>query len=489
MKMLKNLPTMAFRLEAKGDFKKALVIWRRKLTFLAYPGAYVRAAEIARIQGKKRLLSKLILKIHPSNIYEEFGTQLGENLTIEWIKHRGRFQINQEVTSKIVAALWEVDGEILESEWGKYAVAPMQDIKSKGKSNIKINRPRIENQPIFRSLQKKSYRRVKLESLCVDLTNAITAVGSSSFLVNNTCLVDEFREDFPQSANRIDDPLVLGIRARHVLVLKFPSEKMKRIDKAFWLALKYSSEHGHFVSTVLTRLNYFEKHADWGRAPVIISSKLSTTHKGILYLMYPSVDFIEICEGTAISFEKLIVAPTSVFSPTTVSKVSNPPDWVFVDTKEFMWLNTKLGSTSTFSQSFPQKIGIVRNNYSRRKLLDAQEWQDLAVKRGYSLVDPADLTAEEEINLFKNATHIIGEIGSWVYLSGLNPDSQIVILMHDKDFIIWNEISQLNSLRQVKLRIIRGRRTMNWYNKLDANNFNSAWKLTRSAKRKIVELI
>ena len=95
--MRKNLVGAAFQLEADIKFREALQIWKKKTTFSRYPGAYVRAAEIARIQDNKKLLGKLISKIHPQAIFEEFGAQLGENLTIEWIRQRGRFNTNLEV--------------------------------------------------------------------------------------------------------------------------------------------------------------------------------------------------------------------------------------------------------------------------------------------------------------------------------------------------------------------------------------------------------
>jgi hypothetical protein len=489
MRRTKNLTNVAFQLEADGDFNKALRIWNNKKTFSFYPGAYVRAAEIARIQNKKKLLDKLLLKIHPHDIYEEFGTQLSENLIIEWVRQRGRFDTNAEVTSKIIAALWESDGEVSKSEIGKYSVASMQDLTTISKSTIEMSRPEVENCAPFRRLPKRAYKRVRFESSCVELVDAIATIGSNSFVVGGVCLVDEFRRDFPQVATPIDDPLIHGVRNREVLTPKFLPGTLRTIEKAFWLGLKYSSEHGHFVSTVLTRLYYFEKHEDWGNAPLVISSKLSPTHKGIIRLLYSSVDFLEIDEGTAISFANLVVAPTSVYSPTTVSRISKPPDWVFVDTSEFDWLHTKLRSASTNSTNLPKKIGIIRNSYSRRKLINADEWENLALENGYALIDPADLNAEDEINLFKNATHIIGEIGSWAFLSGLNPDSKVIILTHDKDFIIWNEVSQLNSLRNSKFRIIRGRRVIRWPNKVNLHNLHAEWKLTRTAIRKIESLV
>jgi hypothetical protein len=183
------------------------------------------------------------------------------------------------------------------------------------------------------------------------------------------------------------------------------------------------------------------------------------------------------------------VAPTSVFSPTTVNEVSNPPDWVFIDIEEFEWLHAKFDNIQTASSQLPKKIGIVRNGYNRRRLVNAYDWEKLALASGYSLIDPAVLSAEEEISLFKNATHIIGENGSWLYLSGLNPESQIIVLIHDKDYTSWNEISQLNALRRTKLKIVRGRRILPWYYRLNMNNLNSEWMLTKEAKRKMSLLI
>jgi hypothetical protein len=489
MKTQKNLAGQAFQFEAAGEFNKALKIWKRRSAHAVYSGSYVRASEIARIQDKRKLLTSLIMKIDPLSIYKEFGVDLAENLTIEWIKLRGRFEINWEMTPKIVAAFWESDGKLLLKDREKYFVAPMRDLSTTIKSEIKIERPEVENKSIFSDFQRKSFRRVKFESSCLDIYDALTAIGSSSFIVKGVCLVDEFRKEYPQIATRIDDPLILGIRNREALIPIFLSENLRIVGVAFWLGLKYSTEHGHFVSTTLTRLYHFEKHSEWGHHPVVIDSKLSKIHKDCLQLMYPDVKFLEFETGTPIKFVKLIVAPTSVFSPATASQVSKPPDWVLVDTDEFRWLHSKLENATSSNFNLPKKIGIVRKNYGRRKLINSSEWECLAVKSGYSLIDPGVLTAEEEIELFKNATHIIGEIGSWIFLSGLNPDSQIILLTHDKDFIFWNEISQLNFLRRVGFRIVRGRRVAKWYKKLNINNLHSDWKLTTTSKRKIASLL
>jgi hypothetical protein len=489
MKIFQNLPKVAFELEAQGDFDNALKIWKRKKTFSSYSGAYVRAAELARVLNNQKLMQRLILKFNPVDIRNEFGTNLGENLTIEWIKQRGRFDLDWEVSSRIIAKLWETDGEISLGEINKYCVLPIHDILPTNSTSVTINKPHVENQSIFRIFRKSTHERIRIESRCLDLSNAIAVIGSNSFIVKDKCLVDEFRSDFPQIATCIDDPLIFGIRDREALIPKYQLESARLIHKAFWLGLKYSSEHGHFVSTVLTRLYYFEKHVDWGKAPVIISSKLSRTHRDILKLMYPSINFLEIQEGFSINFAHLVVAPTSVFSPTTVNEVSNPPDWVFIDIEEFEWLHAKFDNIQTASSQLPKKIGIVRNGYNRRRLVNAYDWEKLALASGYSLIDPAVLSAEEEISLFKNATHIIGENGSWLYLSGLNPESQIIVLIHDKDYTSWNEISQLNALRRTKLKIVRGRRILPWYYRLNMNNLNSEWMLTKEAKRKMSLLI
>ena len=489
MRVRKNLASIAFQLEAEGKFGEALDVWKRESTFLIYPGAYVRAAEIARIQGKSKLLSNLLSRIHPLSVFQEFGNQLGENLVLEWIGHQGPFNITSEVTPKILAALWEVGGEIPENKMANYSVALMQDLPNLGKSTIQISRPEVENNSLLRILSKKNYKRIKFESICIELIDAIATVGSSSFIVDDACLVDEFRIDYPQVATRIDDPLVLGIRNREVLTPKFVRKELKTIEKAFWLGLKYSSEHGHFVTTVLTRLSYFERHPEWGHAPVVIGSKLTMTHRGILQLLYPDVEFQEFEEGSSIHFKNLFVAPTSVFSPTTLSSISRPPKWVFVDTTEFDLLYAKLGSAPVPNFNLPKKIAIARNGYSRRKLINAYQWEALALENGYSLIDPADLSAEEEIYLFKNATHIIGESGSWVYLTGLNPNNQVIILTHDKDFIFWNEFSQLNSLRNSKFKIIRGRRLIHWRIKVNLSNLHAEWKLTSTSRKKVASLI
>jgi len=255
-----------------------------------------------------------------------------------------------------------------------------------------------------------------------------------------------------------------------------PSQK---VIGGFWLAIKYGKEFGHFVNTLLTRMKYFESHPKWGVWPLVVSSKLTKVEEEYLHLLFPGIPILAFPEAESIHFDTLVVAPTAVFSPATINSYSKKPDWMFIDLAEFNWLYRKMRAVAPKPNGEHKKIAISRKVYSRRKCLNAASWENLARSNGFAVIDPADFTAKEQIELFNSSSDIIGEVGSWIYLSGLNPLARLTLLNSDADYQHWNEISQLEKLRHSPIQVIKGRRKGPKIAFSDPSNVHAPWELTK----------
>lgn len=473
----------AFAYEAKSEHAKALTIWKRNKSKRIYPGAFVRAAEIARFLRHKHELIRLLNLIEPKEVIEEFGVELGEALIIELVKSRNFREFDKPTTIKIDAARWESGAPIEKLTSCNFHEYALRDLPSRSCSLLEVEHPLNLKDKIFRKSRNRSFFRTRHETFSIDLNRTVAIIGSNAFVSDDFMYVDEFRSTYPQIASCDDDPLVLGIKDGKALSIKLRPKE--RLVGGFWLAIKYGNEFGHFISTLLTRVKYFESHPKWGTWPLIVSDELTKVQLEYLQTIFPGIPISSHPHSESMYFDTLVVAPTAVFSPATIHCYSKEPDWVFLDLEEFAWLYEKMRAVELNSNNKFKKIAITRRVYGRRKCLNATKWENLARSNGFEIVDPADLSAIEQIGLFCFASDIVGEVGSWIYLSGLNPSSNLTLLNNDADYQVWSEISQLNKLRKFPIKVVIGKREGSKMALTDPSNVHASWVLTTRNIREI----
>lgn len=482
----RSLPNRAFMYESQSEHAKALALWKKRKTQKLYPGAVVRGAEIARVLGHKDDLYRLLKLIQPNMVLSEFGEIYGENLLLKLIEQDIAIDFEYPSTPKIDAARWSKGFNFENFPEAKYAEVKIQDLPSSGHSTFQVIYPKSSKRIFNSSRVLRKQERIRHEVTAIELKNVTAIIGSSGFLCEKILFVDEFRSSYPQIASPDDDPLILSITKDKALVRLIEPKTFEA--GGFWLGIKYGHEFGHFVSTLLTRVKYFENHPEWGKWPLIISSSLTLKQREYLEILFPGIPLSIHSNSEAIRFKILVVAPTAVFSPATIHTYSSNPEWVFIDINEFQWLYAKMKESRTSTKA-NTKVAITRRGYDRRKCLNQARWEKHVKKQGFSLVDPADLSADAQINLFLNAKDVIGEVGSWIYLAGLNTSSNLVLLNNDSDFQVWNEISQLNTLRNSPIHIVKGKRKGSRSSLRNTSNVHASWHLTNLNFLKIRFLI
>ncbi len=477
MRSQKSLANRAFAYESAGEHIKALAIWKKPHSKSIYPGAYVRAAEIARSFGLKKELRRLLNFIEPSEIVNEFGLELGEALIIELVRSRPCKEFDFPTTIKIDAARWESGTSIDDLAPNNFCEYNLKDLPSSSLSLIEAKYPLSLKEKLSRRSFNNRFFRTRHETHCIDLHDVRAVIGSSGFVSSGFLFIDEFRSTYPQIASCDDDPLIFAIKDRMGLCVSL--QPTQKLVGGFWCAIKYGKEFGHFTSTLLTRMKYFEDHPKWGDWPLIVSDKLTKVEVEYLGTLFPGIPISAFPESESIHFDTLVVAPTTVFSPATIQSYSKEPDWMFIDLSEFKWLYGRMRSVTKTKDSEYKKVAISRKKYSRRKCLNARLWENLAQSNGFTIIDPADLTAIEQIDLFIHASDIVGEVGSWIYLSGLNPSATLTLLNSDADYQVWNEISQLDKIRNAPIQIIRGKREGTKNLLSNPSNVHAPWVLTK----------
>ena len=461
----------AFLYESRGEHKRALGIWKQKSVSRSYPNAQVRAAEILRNFDCPPWSNRYLKAIDSVQIIDEYGVDFGENLLLQWLEIFGPIELPHNFTQKILAQNWEKGGPLPKEFDNTFRELSLSSFAVKEDSEIILEELKHGWSP---TKSRRLYSRCSFQVEANEVEDAFAKVGSNSIVTREFCLVDEFRREYPRVASCEDDPLVSGISGDRALVKIAKNENVVEITKAFWLAIKYGNEFGHFINTLLTRIRYFELHPEWGSIPAIVSSNLSETQMEFLRLLFPGINFEAFDHASSLSFKKLVYAPTSVFSPATVKTRPKPPEWIFINLSEFEWLYEKMRSICA-PKEITRKIAIVRRDLDRRKCVNSTQWEKLVARFGYELIDPSKMSAKEQIQMFHEASDIIGEIGSWIYLAGMNRNLRLTLLSHPETYQWWSEISQLNKILKRRVFLLSGRRENRSFNVY--RDVNSSWRL------------
>lgn len=409
--------------------------------------------------------------IHSAQIIEEYGVSFGENLLLQWIEIFGPIELPYNFTQKILAQNWEKGGVIPREFEDTLRDLDLSSFSVKEDSDIVLEE--LKN-GWSSTKPRRHYSRCSFQVEVSEVEDAYAKIGSNAIVTNEFCLVDEFRPGYPRVASCEDDPLVVGILGNRALVKIDKNENVLEITKAFWLAIKYGNEFGHFMNTLLTRIRYFELHPEWGNIPAIVSTNLTETQMDFLRVLFPGIEFEAFDHASTLSFKKLVYAPTSVFSPATVKTRPKPPEWVFISLSEFEWLYEKMRSICAPIER-TRKIAIVRRGLHRRQCENSVAWEKLVSRFGYELIDPSKMTATEQIQMFYEASDVIGEIGSWIYLAGINQDVRLTLLSNPETYQWWSEISQLNKILKTRIFLVSGKRKNGAFN--NYNDVNTDWRL------------
>ncbi len=298
----------------------------------------------------------------------------------------------------------------------------------------------------------------------VELEDVRAIAGSNAFYTDAGTYVDEYRNCFPNDCDPRNDSLIMGVKREEVLV---DNERLrtsrKRIwDEAFWLSGGLIAEWGHFVTAFLVKLDYYRSHHNWGKVPVLVPSSAPEHMKEFLTQIVPNSMIRFVSEHELHIIKHCIYSPSSAYSPTNIRGYHHRhQSSAFVDPRSFARLHSLIREHYPVEASgnIPRYIYWTREDYSRRRLNNRQDLVDLFEGKGLTRFNPAAMPIVEQIAQIVQSEFMIGEMGSWIYLTGLNANSRIVVIMSDWDQHFWNQIGLLNELRRTPIEVVLGQRS------------------------------
>tara|TARA_B100001059_G_scaffold197986_1_gene203669 strand:- start:2147 stop:3244 length:1098 start_codon:yes stop_codon:yes gene_type:complete len=174
-----------------------------------------------------------------------------------------------------------------------------------------------------------------------------------------------------------------------------------------------NSNYWHWLLDVLPRINILESKIDLQSIDYFLFPDLKENFQK------ETLDLINIPHNKRISSKifrhihadtALAVDHPYIFKNYPTEEIQNIPKWILNDLrKKFL--------KKEISKNFPRKIYIDRsdsksNHRNLRKITNEDEVVDYLKKEGFSIIRLGDLNFVDQVNLFNNASHIIGLHGA-----------------------------------------------------------------------------
>ncbi len=173
-----------------------------------------------------------------------------------------------------------------------------------------------------------------------------------------------------------------------------------------------NSNYWHWLYDVLPRLKILEDKIDINEIDYFLFPDLKEKFQ------IQTLDFLKIPKEKRISSKKFrhiqsdiafAVDHPYVINNDPSNEIQNIPEWII------HFLRAKFLKKT--SKQFPRKFYIDRrdakSNHSKfRKIINEEDLKKFLIKKGYSIITLSDLPFEDQVNLFNNASEIVGLHGA-----------------------------------------------------------------------------
>ncbi len=231
------------------------------------------------------------------------------------------------------------------------------------------------------------------------------------------------------------------------------------IDEAASFVDAVAHNYAHWTTEVLPRIVAFCKDSKYKNVPLILTDPL---HPNIMR----SLEYI-------IGSRNIILLPKNHLIQVKSLYLMSVAGFVSFERRDLKKLESTKGSYNNLAIKFlrknflsaaignkkkwPEKIFIRRNSHYR-KLINSKEIEELLIKKGFSIVEPGNLSFENQVALFSNAKTIIGPAGAdFANLIYANLKSNIIILVSDHEENNYEYWPNITSLIGIEITYILGR--------------------------------
>lgn len=186
----------------------------------------------------------------------------------------------------------------------------------------------------------------------------------------------------------------------------------------------WDANYGHWIVDTLPRMLNLARFVLPGTAKYVLNGNRSPAMKKVfsdsLGILGVSDEQLVWTDHRPVHFDELVYAtpmsiPPLIKSPLSIRNLESMTDMVPESVR------------SRFEGM--QKIYLSRNRYPRRKLLNEEELLPTIKSQGYSVIYPEELSFLEQIALFSQATHVVGNMGAAFSNLAFSPQSVKVLVL------------------------------------------------------------
>lgn len=283
-------------------------------------------------------------------------------------------------------------------------------------------------------LGKASSGEIKFESsnkpYVADLNNVRIFSKSSVILTSDGTALSDTGGDknFGEIVNFCYEKIIVARQAEKVL-LDSEGFTVGEIEAGIFLSGLASDAFGHWLPEFLPKLESLMKHPEYHNFPIIVDAGMPQSHFDHLKRLTNN-SLILLQPNESLFCRRLLVSPSPTFFPVEtfpndlrVNKLSvlSPRALKFVRANDF---------SQVTSRPNQRKIFLRRKNRSWRRLINEEEIAANLRSIGFEDIFAEEMTAGEQIDLFRQAKCIVAPNGSALLnLIFANTDTKVLILI------------------------------------------------------------
>ena len=266
-----------------------------------------------------------------------------------------------------------------------------------------------------------SYEISLPDTYCVTLADG-SVIGESSVVISKEGIIlyDMLSKRHEYQANMTDKGLfLLGGKPRHIseyYIYNYYRKKNVSLNKGISLACNMSNNYYHFMLEVAAKFYLIEKADITPDAPLIVDEvvlSIPQMREIIDALNTKGREIVSIKKNHKMNIKELyIISEPNVIVPNSSIKGESRTENFAFDKEAIDFLKYRLSSVlTTVKTDMPKRIFLSRKNCNKRQC-NEDELLPILQEYSFQVVYTENLSVAEQIQLFRNAEHVIGSSGA-----------------------------------------------------------------------------
>jgi capsular polysaccharide biosynthesis protein len=195
------------------------------------------------------------------------------------------------------------------------------------------------------------------------------------------------------------------------VLARLPEHATRRADAAILLGGRCGNNHFHFLIEYLTRGYLIERAGLPADLPLIVPDDLFPTQLEATRMLFPGRDLIRVSAAERLDVSLLHVPSVMTYFPDALEIADRDKEGL--RHASLRWLRDRI--LAAMPPDAARAAPIPRVYLARRRgrnIVNAAEVEAVFIEHGFTSVDPAGLTFEQQVRLFAGATHVAGPVGA-----------------------------------------------------------------------------